>query len=516
MKQKIYLTATIITALSIAERALGFLYKIALSRFIGAEGMGIYQVALSPFVFFLTLGTGGIPVTVSRMISKSKAERSVVGEYRAVSAGFTLSLLTALPICCFFLLFGKNLPFLFADARAFDAFKILLPGLPLASVYAVIRGYFWGNKELLSPALMEIAQESVMVAAGFFLFLYFGTPASAAQGAERAAQAVSFSYLFSFCVAVLCFFRKNGKLVTPKKNLKPLFNATLPVTSVRASNALLNSLIAVLLPAALLKTGLSETEALKAFGVVTGMAMPVLFIPTTVIGSISLVLVPELSEDFYKRNEKRLTENLRRGLRIGLLIACWLFPFFFALGKDIGRIAFSNALAGEIIERSCLILFPMSLTVISTPMLNSMGFERKTFLHFLLGAAAMLLCVLFLPSICGIYAYMCGLGANFAVNALCNLLCLRKNTPIFSKRDRRTRTQTLCLTLFVTLLLSVVGKFSYSLFKTFFGELFSVVLCALVLSGLTVGCYLLLNIISPKDSKFDAVFKKNAKKQPNR
>ena len=76
MKNRIYTTASVVTALSVAERALGFLYRIVLSRLIGAEGVGLYQVALSLFSLFLTIGTGGLPITVSRMISKSKAERN--------------------------------------------------------------------------------------------------------------------------------------------------------------------------------------------------------------------------------------------------------------------------------------------------------------------------------------------------------------------------------------------------------------------------------------------------------
>ena len=70
------LTATIVTALSVAERFLGFLYRMVLSHFIGAEGVGVYQISLSLFAVFLTIGTGGIPITVSRLIAKSKAQGS--------------------------------------------------------------------------------------------------------------------------------------------------------------------------------------------------------------------------------------------------------------------------------------------------------------------------------------------------------------------------------------------------------------------------------------------------------
>ena len=75
MKNKVYANTSIVTILSVAERGLGFLYRIVLSRLLGAEGLGIYQVALSLFAFFLTIGSGGIPITVSRIITKNKAKK---------------------------------------------------------------------------------------------------------------------------------------------------------------------------------------------------------------------------------------------------------------------------------------------------------------------------------------------------------------------------------------------------------------------------------------------------------
>ena len=93
MKRNIYQTATLVTALSVAERFLGFLYRIVLSRLIGAEGLGLYQVALSVFSVFVTVGSGGIPVTVSRLISKSKAEENGKAENAVVTAGIFFSLL---------------------------------------------------------------------------------------------------------------------------------------------------------------------------------------------------------------------------------------------------------------------------------------------------------------------------------------------------------------------------------------------------------------------------------------
>lgn len=493
MKNTVYKNASIVTGLSVAERGLGFLYRVVLSRLIGAEGLGLYQVALSLFGLFLTIGTGGIPITVSRMITKSKAEHDPFGEKRSVSAGLVACLTLSLPFCLILWLFGSKMPFLFADMRSFDVFKILLIGLCFSCVYAVFRGYFWGNKEFLTPSILEIAEESVMVIAGVLLLRGVSSPA---MGAQKAAWAVVISYLFSFTSSSLCFFFRGGKLSRPKKELKPLFNASLPITSVRASASLVTSAVAVLLPAMLIKSGMSESDALKLFGIVSGMVFPILFIPSTLIGSLSLVLVPELAEDHYSKNFDRLRKNLLRGLRFAFYIACVLIPFFFALGEDIGRLAFSNQTAGEMIRRSCWILLPMSLTMISTSILNSLGFERQTFLFFFVGAAGLLLSVLILPKYCSGYAYIIGLGASYLLTGACNLIFLYKKCPFLKKEGGQVRDYAPFITLFAVLPFSLLGRLCATLFKGFAGNFLCIFLSASILALATALLYLSLHIVT--------------------
>ena len=491
-KNKILATTSAVTVLSVAERGLGFLYRIVLSRLIGAEGIGLYQVALSLFSLFLTIGTGGIPITVSRMISKSKAEHSASGEKQAVSAGLLLSLLLTLPFCIFLLFFGDKLTFLFSDPRSFSVFRILLLGLCFSSIYAVIRGSFWGNKRFLLPSFIEIAEESVMVIVGIFLLQKVSTPL---DGAQKAAWAVVISYLFSFAVSTLCFFFQGGALSSPKAQLKPLFNATMPITSVRASSALVNSAVAVLLPVMLIRIGYDSGEALTLFGVVSGMVLPILFIPSTIIGSLALVLVPELSEDYYSGNFARLKKNVQRGLSVSLLIACALIPFFFVLGEQMGALAYSNLQAGTMISKSSPLLLPISLTMISTSMLNSMGREKQTFLFYFIGAAALLLCVWFLPAVCGIYAYLIGMGASFLLTGGCNLIYLWHTCLKTKKSPHHVRNYRILIPIIAILPISLLGNLCKALFAGITGEILCLFLTGLVMTIVTLILYFVLGLL---------------------
>lgn len=424
MKKNIYRTTSLVTAFSIVERTLGFLYRILLSRLIGAEGIGLYQVALSVFAVFATLGTGGIPATVSRLTSKNKARGDRFGEHSALSAGLFASLIFTLPVLLLFPVFGKKLTFLFSDERAVGVFAILLLGLVFTSLYAVIRGSFWGNKKFLLTSALELIEEAVMVIVGVLLLK---NVQSGYFGAKRAAIAVVVSYLVSFSSSLVCYFSHGGKIVSPSQELKPLFSSAMPITAVRVSGSATSSLISVLLPMMLIRAGKTKVQALRLFGIVSGMVMPILSIPATIVGSVSLVLFPELSEDYYRGRNEHLKKNVERGIFAAVVIACCLMPFFIVLGNDVGRCVYSEPLAGEMISRCAYILLPMSISMITSGVMNSLGNEKRNLLYYLLGSVFTLLCVVLLPKKIGVYAYPVGICAGFVFTAIFNVAFLAKH-----------------------------------------------------------------------------------------
>lgn len=424
MKQNIYRSAAIVTVFSTIEKTLSFFYRVILSRIIGAEGLGIYQICLSVFAVFLTAASSGIPVTVSRLMAKSGATGDIRGKNSAVTAGILGTLIFTVPIAVI-LFFGRNLlGFLFSDDRCKDIFLILLPGLILTSIYAVIRGSFWGNKQFLPYSVIELLEDAVMVILGCVLVFGITDPV---LGAKRAIIAVLISYVFSFIVSLFWYFKKGGRLANPKKQLKPLFSASMPITAMRTSTSLLNSAVAVLLPLLLMKTyGLSNSEAISLYGVAIGMSVPLLFIPSSLIGSISVVVAPELSENYYSKKTSLVKFDVEKSIKAAVFIATLLIPVLFVLGDEIGEFLYSNAMSGEIVQRCAFILLPMCLSMITTTVLNSMNCEKRTLIYYFFGAAAMLISIVSLTAFIGVYSYLIGLALNFIITAVLNLNLLRK------------------------------------------------------------------------------------------
>ncbi len=438
-RQNIYRTAAYVTIFSVVEKACGFLYRIILSRTLGSEGMGIYQIALSVFAVLATAAASGIPLTVSRLITKYRAKNNAYAQRSVVSAALVCALVFSVPAFSLLYFGHEFFDFLFSDPRCMAVLLILLPSLVFNSVYSVIRGALWGNKQFMPYCIIDLLEELTMIAAGVILV---SAMTDVLDGAKRAAAAIVLSYLVSFTLSGIWYFAKGGRLKNPRRQFRPLLSSALPITGMRTSNSLINSVISLLLPARLIAAGMTTAEAMSEIGIAMGMCMPVLTIPATLIGSLSLVMVPELAENYYRQEHTKMRLNLEHALQITTLIACALIPLLFVLGDEIGILLFSSKQGGEIIRNCCFMLLPMSLGMITTSALNSIGCEKQTCGFFFAGAAATLLCVWFLPQFAGVYALLIGMTASSCITMALNFFLLSKK----SKEKVRFQKHTLCCT----------------------------------------------------------------------
>ncbi len=424
MKTNIYKSAAQVTVFSTIEKCLSFIYRIILTRIIGAEGIGIYQICLTVFAVFLTAASSGVPITVSRLMAKSGASGDTQGKHAAVTAGIVSTLIITIPIAII-LFFGRSaFGFLFSDDRCMNIFIILLPGLVLTSVYSVIRGSFWGNKQFVPYSVIELLEDALMVVAGVWLVWGVSDPV---DGARLAIIAVLISYVFSFCVSLFWYFRKGGRMVNPKPQLKPLFSAAAPITAMRTSTSLLNSAVAVILPLLLVNVcGYTNSEALALYGIVLGMAVPLIYSPNALIGSIAVVVAPELSENYYKKRDDAVRYDIEKTIKAAVFIAALLVPVLFVLGSALSIFLYDSELCGKIVTISSFMILPTCITMITNTVLNSMNCEKRTLVYFFIGAAVMLICLLFLTRYMGVYAYVLGISLSQIICAVLNLIYLSK------------------------------------------------------------------------------------------
>ncbi len=499
-------TVAIVTVFSICEKFLGFLYRIFLSHTIGAEGIGMYQVSLSVFALLLTITCSGTPITVSRLMTKYKAENKHLAVSQVITAGLTVTLLVAVPLCLIFFLFRAPLDIIFADERCMNIFLVVLPGLIFTSIYSVIRGVFWGNKDFLPYSVIELLEEICMIVVGIVLI---SNATSIYSGTYRAGIAVLISYIFSFLIATAVFFIRKNKLSNPCPQFKPLLASAVPITAMRTTNSFAVSLVSVILPLRLVAAGFSNTQAMSMFGAAVGQAIPLLYIPTTLISSFILVLVPEIAESYYKNRHQKLKADTEKALKFTVFITCLFIPVFFVCGEEIGILIFGNHECGKYLSASSFLMLFMSLSSLSTSILNSVGLETKTLVFFIISGALMLLSIWFLPQFIGIYSLLVGFMFVFGLTSILNLRLLNKNC-----KEKPKYLKFIVYSILFIIPTSILGLMLEKLLLGVLGTLLTFFVCASVLMLFNALLYFVFGLIKIDviKSKLSSILPKKNKK----
>ena len=113
--KSLFRTVVLITFFSALTRVAGFVFRIYLSRTIGAEALGMYQVAFSVFVVLLTIVSSGLPLIISRMTAGFAAKKEGKKQGALVSVALIFSLILSAILSLVVLIFKNLFSRLFTD-----------------------------------------------------------------------------------------------------------------------------------------------------------------------------------------------------------------------------------------------------------------------------------------------------------------------------------------------------------------------------------------------------------------
>ena len=223
MNNKIFKAMFCVTFFSVATRALGFLLKIYLSRSMSSELLGSYQVAMSIFGVFMTLVSSGIPVVLSRNISyyHGKNNKKAIGSI--VSSGLILtgiicSIVTVIVMC-----FPSLMQRIFTSKESVEMIYILLPALLFCSIYEVLRGALWGEKQFFEISFTEFLEQITRI---IIIILLFETTFLDISLTNKTALSLSLACIISSIHVIIIYFKRGGKLNNPKYEFKNLLKTS--------------------------------------------------------------------------------------------------------------------------------------------------------------------------------------------------------------------------------------------------------------------------------------------------
>ena len=430
LKKKIFIkNAFIMTATALILRTIGIFFRIYMSNKIGAEGMGLYQLIFSVYMLGSTFASAGICTAVTRLVTDELVcgtKKSVRGILRkAVGLSVLIGVISALLI-----FFGADpiSRYWLMDLRAVPALKVLCFSLPSMGVSSCLRGYFIARRKAASPSRAQIFEQLVRIGVVMFLldrFVAMGLTyaCAAVMAGDALAEIASCLYLATG------YFRDQRKVNPPVRPPQKQAHGVVyrlmaiagPITAGRYLNTLLRTIENILVPNTLAKFTQSKEQALSSFGALKGMAMPLLFFPSSFLNSLSTLLIPEISEANALHQKAKVNRAVGLTLHITLLSSILISGLFTMFAQELGMVIYGSDEVGFLLKVLAPLMPVMYVDSVVDGMLKGLNQQVSSLKYSFLDSASRIVMIIFLVPARGMEGFL-------LIMVLSNLLICSLNT----------------------------------------------------------------------------------------
>jgi len=406
-KQNFVQGAMILVVSGLITRALGTIYRIFLSRTIGAEAIGLYQMAFPTLIMLITLVTAGLPIAVSKLVAEADAKYDTAMVKKVLH--IALFLVVSVSIVISFL-FYLSIPFitkyLLTDERVYLTLLAVVPIIPIISVSSVLRGYFQGKQNMLPSASSTIIETIFRMTFGMILSLKF-----LQYGVEYASAAAMVGMVIGeiagFITIVLLYIinkekRSKNKLRQPITNNHDIYNKisriAIPVTTSQIIGSLAYFFEPSIVAHSLALAGIATSMGTALYGQLAGMALLIVTFPTVITYSLSVSLIPAISEAAARKDMLLVYKRLHQALKIAFVIGLPSAIYLFIMADPIAILLFDTPGVGHLIK----IMAPFAIFLyIQRPLsatLQGLDRAKESMKNSIIGAISKIIAIFLLAS----------------------------------------------------------------------------------------------------------------------
>ncbi len=460
--------ALILSIAGAISKILGALYRIPLARLIGAEGIGLYQMAYPIYTTILAMATAGVPVAISILVSRKETE-GFSGDSKKI---FKISLLV---LFIFGLILsvlvmqaaGILATYVLKDTRAYYPILAVAPAIFFAGLMSVFRGYFQGYQSMIPTAVSQVIEQLFRVTAVIILaYLLFPLGLEfAAAGATFGAVVGGVAGLAVLGIYYWRFKKKEGiegrPLIYSGTNsltlAKEMVRLAVPVSFGAVVLPLVQMLDAVIVPGRLMALNYTTSQATALYGHLSGMAAVLISLPTIFTISIATSLVPAISEALTQKKKNLLNERLNYGFRAGMIISLPSAAGLYVLAFPICDLLYGAPEAGFALEPLAFSCIALAAFQLSSAGLQGIGRPEIAMRHLIITGILKVIFNYSLTSVAMLNIRGAAIGTviAFTIGSLLNLLVLKKLTNVEYEIGR------LIKIIIITLVMGIITKLTY-------------------------------------------------------
>ncbi|BEU87974.1 polysaccharide biosynthesis protein [Selenomonas sp. TAMA-11512] len=438
--EKLIKGTLILTIAGFVVKVIGSLNWIFVSRILGGEGIGLYQMAFPIYFLAMTVSQAGVPTAIAIITAERVALKDVYGARRVFRVAISLMFMTGL----FFALltfFGADWLIdsgIVLDGRAKYAIQVLSPAVFLVAMLAGSRGYLQGWQRMTPTAVSQISEQIFRVVAMVVLaalLLPYGLPyaaAGASFGAFAGAAAGLLALVYFHWQLDRDIKRDYGEAakVPTAEGKEPLskllirmFKLALPVSAASLMLPVVSNLDLFIVPQRLGAAGFSVPQATELFGYLTGMAVPLVNLATILTASMAVSIVPAITEANVLKDKKGVYEQTAAAVRISNFVSFPAFIVMFILATPLATLFYNAPGAGPAVLISAVSIVFLGLHQVTTAVLQGLGHPTIPVVNMILAAVVKVILNWTLTAIpaLGIMGAAWATVADMAVAALINL-----------------------------------------------------------------------------------------------
>ncbi|MGN1095146.1 MAG: oligosaccharide flippase family protein [Eubacteriales bacterium] len=432
--------AAILGGVSIFMRIIAVIFNAYAANAVGAEGIGIYSLIISAYMFAVTVATSGINLAVTRLVSEELAKNNARAAIHAVRKCVTYSLIFGFSASSLLFIFARPIGIhLLGDERTVLSLKALSISLPFIALSNVLAGYFNAVRRVSKSASSSVAEQFVKI--GFtVLFLNIIGPKSVEYACLSLVLGTSISEGLSFIyLTVFYFFDKKKHLKVKKEDeipqglTKRMLHISLPIAASAYLRSGLVTVEHILIPFGLKKHGENTSAALSTYGTIHGMVFPLILFPSAVSSTFASLIIPELSElsaTYGRRDTRHIKYIVSRAISLSVMFGVACAGAFILFSKPLGILVYKSEEASKYIGIFAVLIPLMYLDMTVDGMLKGLNEQLNSMKYNIIDSAiSVFLVYTLLPEI-GIAGYVICVFVTELVNDVLSLNCLINVTGV--------------------------------------------------------------------------------------
>lgn len=409
MSSKLLRGTFILTIGTILSKVLGLFYVIPFYQIVGKHGTQLYQFSYVPYTIFISIATAGVPLAVSKFISKYNAlEEYAVGR-KLFKSGLLIMMLTG--IAAFLLLYfsaplvakmslnvnAKHQTFSVAEvATVIRAVSFALIVVPFMSL---IRGYFQGHQSMGPSAVSQVVEQIVRIAftlAGAYVVLHMLN-----GGIVKAVSVATFAAFIGAIGSLLILFwywykrkpyldelleqDKGSIQISLGQIYKEILVYAAPFVFVGIANPLFQLIDQFTFSRAMAGIA-SEKVADTAFSILNFESHKIVIIPVSLATAFSLTLVPSITKAFVEQDQKSMNHQLNQAFQVLLFLTLPAAIGLSLLAEPVYTVFYEHDPLGiHVLGAYAPVAILFSLYSVTAAILQGINEQRFTILSLLLG-----------------------------------------------------------------------------------------------------------------------------------